>query len=59
MKVIKYLLLAVVLLVLAVLLVAAFVPSEFGVEREVSIDRSKVEVFEYVKLLKNRAKLAV
>ena len=34
MKVIKYLLLAVVLLVLAVLLVAAFVPSEFGVERE-------------------------
>lgn len=59
MKTMKYILLTVVLLVLAVLLVAAFVPSEFGVERDVSINKSKVEVFEYVKLLKNQDNFSV
>lgn len=59
MKAIKYILLIVVLFVVAVLLVAAFIPSEFGVERKVSIDMSKGEVFEYVKLLKNQDNFSV
>ena len=59
MKVVKYILLVVILLVLAVLLVAAFVPSEFGVERDVSINKSKAEVFEYVRLLKNQDNFSV
>jgi hypothetical protein len=59
MKIVKYILLAVVLLVVAMLLVAAFIPTEFGVKRDVSIDRSKREVFEYVKLLKNQDNFSV
>jgi len=58
MKIVKYILFVVAVLVLTVLLVAAFVPSEFGVIRDVSIDRSKGEVFEYVKLLKNQDKFS-
>jgi len=58
MKIVKYILFVVAVLVLTVLLVAAFVPTEFGVIRDVSIDRSKGEVFEYVKLLKNQDKFS-
>jgi len=54
MKAVKYILLIIVLFFAVVLLVAAFIPSEFGVVREVSIDKSKSEVFEYVKRLKNQ-----
>jgi len=53
-KAVKYILIIVVLVIASVLLIAAFIPSEFGVTREVSINRSKVVVFEYVKLLKNQ-----
>ena len=54
MKAVKYILIIVVLVIASVLLVAAFIPSEFGVKRNVSINKSKVVVFEYVKLLKNQ-----
>ena len=59
MKIVKYILFVVATLVLTVLLGAAFVPTEFGVVRDVSIDRSKGEVFEYVKLLKNQDNFSV
>jgi hypothetical protein len=59
MKIVKYILFTVVLLVVAALLVAAFIPTEFGVKRDVSIDRSKGEVFEYVKRLKNQDNFSV
>lgn len=54
MKIAKNILLVFVAIVVIVLVIAVIVPSEFGVEREVSIDKSKIEVFEYVKLLKNQ-----
>lgn len=54
MKIVKYILLVFVSFVVVVLLVAAFVPTEFGVVRDVSIDQPKGEVFEYVKFLKNQ-----
>ena len=54
MKALKYILIIVALVIAAVLLVAAFIPSRFGVERDVSINKSKTVVFEYVKLLKNQ-----
>ena len=59
MKILKYILFVVLFVVLAALLVAAFVPGEFGVEREVSVDKSKAEVFEYVKFLKNQDDFSV
>lgn len=43
---------AVVLIITAVL--AAVVPTEFGTEREVVIDKDKSEVFSYIRILKNQ-----
>jgi hypothetical protein len=41
--------------IIAIPLVAAlFVKKEYSVEREISVDRSKPEVFEYIKYLKNQ-----
>jgi len=59
MKVIKYIAIFVLLILLTVLLVAAFVPSKFLVVREVKINKPKVEVFEYTKLLKNQNNFSV
>ena len=50
----RYVALFLLSVVILVLIVAAFVPSEFSVIREVKIDRPKSEVFEYTKLLKNQ-----
>lgn len=54
MKIVKNILLVFVAIVVIVLILAVIVPSEFGVEREASINKSKTEVFEYVKILKNQ-----
>lgn len=54
MKIVKNILLVFVAIVVIVLVMAVIVPSEFGVEREASVDKSKTEVFKYVKLLKNQ-----
>lgn len=59
MKAMKNILLIVLLVVLAVLLFAAFLPSEFEVERGVIVEKPIVEVFEYVKLLKNQDDFSV
>ncbi len=42
-------------LVVAVIVVAAFAtPTDFRVERDITIDRPKAEVFDYMKMLKNQ-----
>lgn len=54
MKFIKRLLFAIVLLVVLVLIVALFVPKDMTAEREITINKPKQEVFNYIKLLKNQ-----
>lgn len=54
MKIIKYVSFFVLLVVILVLLVAAFLPSQFSVVREVEINKPKIVVFNYVKYLKNQ-----
>ena len=54
MKFIKKLLLAIVLLVVLALIIAVFIPKDMVAEREVTINKPKQEVFNYIKLLKNQ-----
>ena len=54
MKIIKYIVVALGILLAALLLMGLFLPKEYTVSRQVRINRSKVEVFDYVRLLKNQ-----
>ena len=54
MKFVKLFLIILVALLVIFLLVAAVSPSSYDVERTVTIEKSKSEVFNYVKLLKNQ-----
>ena len=54
MKIIKYIVVALGILLAALLLMGLFLPKEYTVSRQVSINRSKTEVFDYVRLLKNQ-----
>ena len=56
MKIIKKILLVIVILIALLLVVALFVNKEYSVEREVTINKPKEEVFTYVKNLKNQDK---
>ena len=59
MKIVKNMLLTLAAIVIIILVLAAIVPSDFEVEREVTINRSNTEVFEYTKYLKNQEKFSV
>jgi hypothetical protein len=59
MKILKNLLLVIVGLVAIALLTALFVKKEYAVEREITINKSKEQVFSYVKLLKNQDNFSV
>ncbi len=59
MKIAKNILLVFAAIVVIVLILAAIVPNEFGVVREVTINKSNKEVFEYTKYLKNQEKFSV
>lgn len=54
MKIVKIVLVIVLILVSIPLIVGVFVDQEYSVVREVTIDRPKDEVYEYVRLLKNQ-----
>jgi hypothetical protein len=54
MKVIKWILIVLVVIIGVPLIIAAFAKKEYKVEREVVINKPKAEVFEYVKYLKNQ-----
>lgn len=54
MKIIKWILIVIVILVAIPLITAVFVKKDYSVEREVVINKPKQEVFEYVKYLKNQ-----
>ena len=54
MKVLKNILIVIVTIILLVLVIAALAPSDIYVKRDVTINKSKSEVFDYVKYLKNQ-----
>jgi len=59
MKIFTFLLIGIVGLVVFALVVALFTKKEYGVIREVTINKPKSEVFDYVKLLKNQENFSV
>src|SRR5215217_3543317 len=54
MKILKYIGIALVALIALVLIVAAVAPKDFSVQRSVTVNKPKSEVFPYVKMLKNQ-----
>jgi hypothetical protein len=58
MKILKRVLLVLVILIAIPLIAALFLRKDYAVEREVTINKPKQEVFEYVKYLKNQNKFS-
>jgi uncharacterized protein YndB with AHSA1/START domain len=59
MKILKPVLKVLVALVLLVLVAAIFMKKEYAVEREITINKPRAEVFEYVRFLKNQDNFSV
>lgn len=59
MKIVKGILFALLGIVALVLITAIFVKKEYAVEREITINKPKTEVFDYVKYLKNQDNFSV
>jgi len=54
MKILKRILIVIVAIIALVLVVALFVKKEYAVEKEVTINKPRTEVFNYIKYLKNQ-----
>ena len=59
MKTLKKILIVLVIIIAIPLIIALFVKKDYAVEREVTIDKPKQEVFEYVKFVKNQDNYSV
>lgn len=59
MKTIKRILLALAAIIVLALVIALFIKKEYLIEREIIIDKPKIEVFDYVKYLKNQDNYSV
>lgn len=59
MRILKKILIALLMLIVLGLVIALFVKKDFAVEREVTINKPKQEVFDYIKLLKNQPNYSV
>jgi hypothetical protein len=59
MKILKNILYAIIALIVIVLIIGLFVKRDYSVEREVTINKSKDVVFNYVKYLENQNKYSV
>lgn len=55
MKIVKKILIVIVVIIAIPLIVALFIKKDYAVEREVNINKSKTEVFNYVKFVKNQS----
>jgi uncharacterized membrane protein len=53
-KAIKIILIIIAVIIVIPLVVAIFVPKDYSVEREITIDKPQQDVFDYVKYLKNQ-----
>lgn len=54
MKILKKILIAMAIIIAIPLIIALFVEKDYAVEREITINKSKQEVFDYIKFLKNQ-----
>jgi uncharacterized protein YndB with AHSA1/START domain len=54
MKIVKRILIVIAILIAIPLIMAIFISKDFAVEREVTINKPKEQVFNYVKMLKNQ-----
>jgi uncharacterized membrane protein len=54
MKIVKWILLVIAVLVIIVLITALFIKKDYAVEKEIVINRPKQQVFDYIKYLKNQ-----
>lgn len=54
MKVLKRILYAILMLIVIALITALFVKKDYSVDREITINKPKQEIFEYIKYLKNQ-----
>lgn len=54
MKILKKILIIIAIIIAIPLIIALFVEKDYAVEREITINKSKQEVFDYVKFLKNQ-----
>lgn len=54
MKTLKTILIGLLSLIVLLLIIALFVKKDYGVVREITINKSNQEVFDYIKLLKNQ-----
>jgi len=59
MKIMKTILLVILVIIVLFLLIALFVKKDFSISREVTINKPKEDVFNYVKLIKNQEKYSV
>jgi len=55
MKIVKIILVVIAVLIAIPLVAALFIKKEYAIEREITINRPKEQVFEYVKHIKNQA----
>lgn len=56
MKIVKYILIFLFILISIPLIIAIFLPKDFDIEREIKINRPLTEVFDFIKYLKNQDK---
>ncbi|MBI2281753.1 MAG: SRPBCC family protein [Bacteroidetes bacterium] len=54
MKILKKILIVIAIIIAIPLIIALFVEKDYAVEREITINKPKQEVFDYVKFLKNQ-----
>jgi hypothetical protein len=54
MKIFKYIFVAIGLIIATLLITALFLPKEYTVSRDITIDRSKAEVFDYARMMKHQ-----
>jgi hypothetical protein len=54
MRILKKIIIILLVLVVVLLIVALFVKKDYTIQREVTINKPKTEVFEYIKYLKNQ-----
>lgn len=54
MKILKNILIAIIALIALMLIVALFVPKDFTSKAEITINKSRQEVFDYIKFVKNQ-----
>lgn len=59
MKILKRILIVILILIAIPLIVALFVKKDYAVEKEITINKPKQVVFDYVKFLKNQDKYSV